>query len=46
MSDRSHAVCNLCGGKGCKHCHQGWECDGDDCKKCQIFGPIQKHQKQ
>ena len=33
MSD-SHAVCNLCGGKGCKKCHSGWACTGEGCKKC------------
>ena len=41
MSDKSsHAVCNGCGGRGCESCHKGWECEGPNCKKCKIFGPI------
>ena len=39
---KSHAVCTKCGGKGCDICHKGWECEGPDCKKCIIFGPIKK----
>ena len=33
---RSHPVCNVCGGKGCKKCHSGWECMGKECNKCAI----------
>ena len=40
MSDKSHIVCNRCGGKGCDYCHKGWECEGSNCQKCKIFGPI------
>ena len=29
MSDRSHPVCNECGGKGCSQCHNGWACIDD-----------------
>ncbi len=30
----SHAVCNKCGGVGCKKCHNGWACTGIGCNKC------------
>ncbi len=30
----SHAVCNECGVKGCKKCHDGWACTGTGCDKC------------
>lgn len=40
MSEKSHVVCNECGGKGCDYCHKGWECEGTGCKKCIIFGSI------
>ncbi len=29
-----HAVCNYCGGKGCKKCHAGWECTMKRLGKC------------
>ena len=32
--EQYHAVCNECGGKGCKKCHEGWACTGTGCNKC------------
>ena len=40
MSDKSHVICTKCGGKGCNYCHKGWECEGPNCQKCIVFGPI------
>ena len=33
-NEQYHAVCNLCGGKGCKKCHSGWQCTMRDIGKC------------
>ena len=33
-NEQYHAVCNLCGGKGCKKCHNGWQCTKKDIGKC------------
>jgi hypothetical protein len=35
----SHPSCNLCGGKGCKKCHNGWACtikETGKCNKCDM----------
>ena len=44
-SEETHWVCNECGGKGCDYCHNGWGCNGPDCKKCKRLGRPKKWQK-
>ena len=39
MTTQIHPVCNLCGGKGCEKCHDGWKCTMNElgtCNKCDM----------